>query len=239
MDLEIGKYFDTFPLIIAHRGAPKAATENSARAIQAAIDCGADMIEVDLRTTRDGSFVLFHDQDTARLTGVKKVVVESTLAELKELKLTGGESIISLGEALEIVKGKIPLNLELKSEGSGRKLAAYLKVNRYEGLVIVSSFKLRELDGFQEGAPHIPRSGLVRNPSREDIESSRRKGYVSINVNSRFLRNWMAKASSMAGIALFVYTINDQETFCRLVESGIAGFFTNDPEEMVHWREAL
>lgn len=239
MELDIGKYFDTFPLIIAHRGAPKAATENSSRAIEAALDCGADMIEVDLRRTRDGDLVLFHDRDTLRLAGVKKVVEESTFAELRELTLIGGDSVISLGEALEIVGGKSPLNLELKSEGSGRELAAYLEGNRYDGLVVVSSFRTIELDELKIAAPHIPRSALVRNPSRQDFNSSREKGCLSINVSNRYLKKWMAHASRTAGIALFVYTVDNEKTFHHLAQRGIAGFFTNEPEEMLKWRETL
>ncbi|NIO17040.1 MAG: hypothetical protein GTN70_08590 [Deltaproteobacteria bacterium] len=239
MELEIERYFKRFPLIIAHRGAPKVAAENSARAIQAAVDFRADMIEVDLRTTGDGEIVLFHDEDTSRMAGVKKVVGESTLAELEGLTLPGGESIIGLREALKIVGGKIPLNLELKSEGSGRALAAYLDANPCDGLIIVSSFKAAELKEFREAAPDIPTSALVRNPSRRDIESARQGRCLSINVNSRHVKGWMAQQSMASGIALFVYTVDEEEVFHHLARMGISGFFTNEPEKLLRFREAL
>ncbi len=239
MELEIERYFKRFPLIIAHRGAPNVAAENSARAIQAAVELRADMIEVDLRTTGDGEIVLFHDEDTSRMAGVKKMVEESTLAELEGLTLPGGESIIGLRDALKIVGGKIPLNLELKSEGSGRALAAYLGANPCEGLIIVSSFKPAELEEFREAAPDIPTSVLVRSPSRRDIERARQGRFLSINVNSRHVKGWMAEKSRDLGIALFVYTVDEEEAFFHLVRMGISGFFTNEPEKMLRFREAL
>ena len=50
-------------LIIAHRGAPKLARENTLMAFQKAIDLGADIIELDVRQTKDGELAVFHDQD--------------------------------------------------------------------------------------------------------------------------------------------------------------------------------
>lgn len=239
MGLEIAKYFDTFPLVIGHRGAPKIATENSAGALRGAIDCGVDMIEVDLRTTGDGVIVLFHDKDTGRLAGVRKVVGESTLAELKRLSLKGGESIIRLEEALQIVGGAMPLNLELKSPGSGKKLAAFLRENPYEGVLIVSSFMPGELDELREKMPHIPTSALVANPSPDDIRASGRRGHLSINVNVRYLKSWMAKEAKKENIPLIVYTVDTRKTFTDLVQRGISGFFTNDPGQMVAWRDGM
>lgn len=239
MAFGIRTYFDTFPLIIAHRGASRVKTENSAGAIREALDSSADMIEVDLRTTKDEYVILFHDRDTGRLAGTKKVINESTLEELDTLRLKGGESIITLSEALQIVKGGKPLNLELKSRGSGRKLAAFLEKNPYRGLLIVSSFLPAELDDFKGILPDVPTSALFEHPSLRDIAASRQRGHLSINVNVNYLDDAAVAKSHKERIALFVYTVDDRHIFVDLAHKGISGFFTNDPASMAMWRDSL
>lgn len=235
----MARYFRKFPIVIAHRGASNRERENSARAIEASILCGADMIEVDLRTTRDGFIVLHHDRDTYRLSGERMVIRDSTREELKGLTLEGGGSILLLEEALEIVSGRVPVNLELKSGGLGNTVAELLEHLSYPGQIFVSSFYPEELDALKEHSPRIPTSRLLKNPTRESIQEAAESGHVSINVSRRHLKEWMVKSSAMQGIALLVYTVDDRASFTRMAEAGVLGIFTNVPEEMVKWRDDL
>jgi glycerophosphoryl diester phosphodiesterase len=73
------------PLIIAHRGASHAAPENTVAAMELAWKEGADGVEGDFHLTRDGEVVCVHDDDTRRTTGVKKLIRQSTWAELQSL----------------------------------------------------------------------------------------------------------------------------------------------------------
>ncbi|MEZ4767737.1 MAG: glycerophosphodiester phosphodiesterase family protein [Caldilineales bacterium] len=71
------------PLNIGHRGARDLAPENTLTGLLAGIRAGADGVEFDVQRTRDGHLVLFHDDDLARITGVRGLVVKSTLAQLR------------------------------------------------------------------------------------------------------------------------------------------------------------
>ncbi|MBY5340429.1 glycerophosphodiester phosphodiesterase family protein [Rhizobium leguminosarum] len=73
--------------IIAHRGAPLHAPENSRFSLLAAYAAGADVLAIDVRMTSDGELVLAADSDLAQLTGISTVVENSTLAQLKALNL--------------------------------------------------------------------------------------------------------------------------------------------------------
>jgi glycerophosphoryl diester phosphodiesterase len=73
------------PWLIAHRGGSALAPENTLAAFEQAARLGADCVETDVRRTRDGAVVIFHDDDTARLTGAPGTIEARTLAEVRAL----------------------------------------------------------------------------------------------------------------------------------------------------------
>ncbi|WP_434036342.1 glycerophosphodiester phosphodiesterase family protein [Formosa sp. 4Alg 33] len=109
-------------MVVAHRGDWRNAPENSLQAIQNCIDMGVDMVEIDVRKTKDGQLVLMHDTSIDRTTNGKGYVNEWTLDSLRALKLLDGLSvptehkIPTLEEALLLCKGKILVNLDKSYE---------------------------------------------------------------------------------------------------------------------------
>ena len=91
-------------ILAAHRGDRANYPENSLAAFRAALEFGADMIETDIRMTRDGELVLIHDRSTLRTSGIDKNVDELTLAELKEIDVGEGERVPTVREFLELIK---------------------------------------------------------------------------------------------------------------------------------------
>ena len=78
-------------ILAAHRGDRARFAENTMPAFLSAVECGADMIETDVRETKDGELVLIHDRSTLRTSGVDKNVDELTLAELRQINVGGAE----------------------------------------------------------------------------------------------------------------------------------------------------
>lgn len=105
-------------LVAAHRGDWRNAPENSLSAIRRAVALGVDIVEVDVRRTRDGRFVIIHDTTLDRTTTGKGLVADFTLAQLQDLRLLAAtghpteEKIPTLEQALEAVRGKAILNLD-------------------------------------------------------------------------------------------------------------------------------
>jgi glycerophosphoryl diester phosphodiesterase len=112
--------------VMVHRAGGEIVTENTAEAIEYAVSNQFDAIEIDIMETEDGHFVLSHDLNN-RLTGQDKRVNELTLNELKSIPIKGLKKsrFISLEEALEIAKGEILVNIELKTHG--RESSDYLE----------------------------------------------------------------------------------------------------------------
>jgi len=106
--------------VIAHRGNHAEAPENSVPALEAAIRCGADFVEVDLRTTRDGAIVVLHDGKLDRTTDATGAVNERTLAELRSVRLRGHDgsptdaTVPTFEEMLRRARGRIGFYLDCK-----------------------------------------------------------------------------------------------------------------------------
>ncbi len=122
------------PFVIAHRGTPKREPENTLRAFAHALRLGADVLETDLRFTRDGEIVLIHDHTVERTTDGQGAVSDFLLRDLKRLrtrrpddKEPSGESIPTLVELLAMTQAETPLLLELKDNRfAGRRYAQKL-----------------------------------------------------------------------------------------------------------------
>lgn len=105
-------------MVIAHRGDWRNAPENSLQAIQNCIDMGVDMVEIDIRKTKDNHLVVIHDLKLDRTTTGKGLVADWTLNSLKSLQLKNGagvptyHTIPTLREALLTAKDKILINLD-------------------------------------------------------------------------------------------------------------------------------
>ena len=109
-------------LVAAHRGAHIDNFENSIESIHHAIELGVDIVELDVRTTKDGYLVLMHDSYIDRTTTGKGKVEDLTFAELRTYKLTGDygrvseETIPTFEEALNEIKGKIMVDIDIKTD---------------------------------------------------------------------------------------------------------------------------
>ena len=106
----------TAPLAIAHRGDPRRHTENTLASFDSAVRAGADMVELDLRCTRDGAIVVLHDQTLNRLWGDHRAVADLDLAEVQSLgpNRSTDQRIPTLAELLAAVP--LPLMVDFTGE---------------------------------------------------------------------------------------------------------------------------
>lgn len=148
---------------IAHRGLHDPAAgpvENSLPAAEAAIRRGF-AIECDVQLTADGIPIVFHDDTLDRLTTATGDVNAKSLAAIRSLKLGGGDAgIPTLRDLLDLVAGRVPLVIELKSRWTGdRSLEAAVArdVAAYDGPLAVMSFDPESMVAMRRIAPALPR----------------------------------------------------------------------------------
>jgi glycerophosphoryl diester phosphodiesterase len=133
-------------MVVAHRACWSEAPENSLAAIEACVSLGVDIVELDVRETRDGHLVLMHDSTVDRTTSGSGPVADMTLAELKRLRLRkgegGGEAVISvhraptLEEAFETARERILINIDDKVNAHEKVIALAEKTAMLDHLVL-------------------------------------------------------------------------------------------------------
>lgn len=125
IDKILGKFHDAssdYVMVAAHRASHMEYPENSISAIKHAIELGVDIVELDVKTTRDGIPVLMHDGTVDRTTNGSGKVEDHNLSELKALRLKmpdgslTGECIPTFEEALEVIHGNIMVDIDLKTD---------------------------------------------------------------------------------------------------------------------------
>ncbi len=165
-------------IVVAHRGDWRSAPENSLQAIQNSIDLDVDMVEIDIRETKDGHLVLMHDDTINRTTTGKGYLKEWTLDSLKTIRLIDGlgvatqHKIPTLQEALELAKGKILINLD-KSYQIFDKCFEVIKRTGTEDQVIIKGVKrLAEVEkefGQYLDKVHFMPIIILPNPDAKEI----------------------------------------------------------------------
>ncbi len=204
--------------------------ENTVRSFITAQDYKIDMIELDVRQSRDGELVVFHDHSLSRLFNVRKSVAHVTLAELKEISRDAGREIPTLAEALSVIK--VPVDLHVKIYGIEKKLLEQVK--NFSSKVVVSSTypgvlkKIRTLDEniqlslvIGKGELHLVPilHYLIGNIQLHSIHPS----YVLVNALS-------VKLLRTLGKEIYVWTVNEPHEYQRMKDLGVDGIFTDCPQ---------
>jgi glycerophosphoryl diester phosphodiesterase len=248
-----------WPAVVAHRGASIAHPENTIGAFTAAIEAGADYVELDVRLTADGVAVVLHDFDVSRTTDGTGLVHELTLAEVKRLDASGGRGVPAevptLREALEALHGRAGVNVEVKNlpgepafdsprEAVVEEVVRLLGETAFAGPVLVSSFnwlsieRVRTLDagietGFLTSAVVDPRAALVY---------ARSSGHGFVLPQSPALLEagpGFVEDAHGDGIRVGTWTVDDPGTIERLFAMGVDAVATNDPSTAVPIRDRL
>ena len=205
---------------------PVQAPENTLAAFRAAIAAGADMIELDVHLTRDNEVVVIHDDTLERTTNGKGNVAEKTLAELKSLDAGSwfnprfaGERIPTLAEVLEIARGRILVNIELKKgknfpytmeELADRTLAVVEKAGMTDQ-VLFSSFDPAAVNRIREKNPRLPIALIVDKPWEKPEDPGAGTRYPTLNCRTTVLNEENIRRAHAGGIQVHVWTVNTQE----------------------------
>lgn len=223
-------------LIIGHRGAARIAPENTLESLQAGFEAGADMLEFDVRLTRDNVLVVIHDANLLRTHHKLSFVHSQTY---KELVSTAGEQPITrLDEVLDSLFGKIILNIELKSRGTGRAVAEllkakYIKKSRDWDAVIFSSFKGRELWAARRAAKACNLALLHSENPFLFIAYHRTLRLTAVGFHRLYLNPLALEIAKRSGLFIYTYTVNRPEALKLLAHSGVDGVVTDDPGLMI------
>jgi glycerophosphoryl diester phosphodiesterase len=204
-------------LVIGHRGARARAPENTLEGIRAAARCRADLVEVDVRLSRDGSLVLMHDETVDRTTRGSGKVEELSLAEL------GSLGVPSLDEALALARDLgLGMVVEMKEEGLEELVVEALD----ESQATITSFyhsSLREIKKLSDLETGIIISSLPVRPVELALWAEADAIFPKrVNPN-------LFKVAHRHGLRVYPWTVNRVEEAAWLLRIGADGLVSDDP----------
>lgn len=168
-------------LIAAHRGAWRNFPENSVPGIAGAAGDGAEIIEIDLKRTKDGHLVLMHDATVNRTTDGKGNIEDMTLAEVKQLRLRPGQGngaaptglkVPTFEEVLEAVKGKnVLLNLDKGWDYRDQVIDTLKKLDMVNYALFKGAPSLQEAADFVAKNPKAQYMHIINDANAGDLQN--------------------------------------------------------------------
>lgn len=227
--------------IVGHRGAPRRARENTIESLDFAESFGVDAVEFDVRQTRDGEAVLFHDEEV--VLGTQRIPVRSfTWRELEKLSIPsefGEYRIPRLEQVFHRYGRALRYVVEVKSGNSmqlgtmARRVAKLADAFGVADRCLVASFDTELLKRMREAAPGIATSFLFDHPVALPSPSQPTPLFPPVDaigpkhdlVSPAFLSQ-----AAAAGLTVHPWTVDDAAEIRSLLSSGVASLTTNAPD---------
>ncbi|MGH8480962.1 MAG: glycerophosphodiester phosphodiesterase, partial [Nevskiaceae bacterium] len=208
--------------------------ENTLAAFDKALELGAKWIELDVQL-HAGQLWVFHDQRLERCTDGTGWLVDHTAAALRKLDAGGGQRIPFLHEVLEHLRGRVSLNIELKTgDGTAAAVATALRAGFAKGWkpeqFLLSSFHLPELRDFKRRVPEIALGVLLCGVPLNLAAAATELGATVVSLDRDFADAALVADAQARGMKVYVFTVNEREDMVRYRAAGMDGVFTDFPE---------
>lgn len=218
---------------VAHRGASAERPENTPAAFELAIAQGADVVECDVRRTSDGALLILHDAEVDRTTSGTGPLREMSAVAARALDAGGGQAIPTLTEVLDLVRGRVRVNVDIKETDI---VAATVQAVRDAGMreaVTFISFLPEVWEQLEQLTPESPRIHLVDSAAAlaslamgDAVSQSVAAG---VGVPYELVNEGMVDYMHRHGFAVFAWTVDDPDEMRRLIECDVNGIVTNRP----------
>lgn len=230
--------------ITAHRGDSENAPENTLASFEKAIENGADVIELDVRQTKDGEIVIMHDESLRRTCGVNKKVGEITFDELREYspvkKYSGPnkeefaeEKIPTLREAIELVGDRAQMNIELKpartDQNLEKKVAEIVGEYDYYHNCVVASLNYGAIKRIKRADPKIKTIYVMAVAMGDFYDLEYADGF---SIKYRYINNDVIKQAHKRGKKVYAWTVDDKNTLESMMLLNVDSIITNSPLKM-------
>jgi glycerophosphoryl diester phosphodiesterase len=234
--------------VFAHRGAKRAAPENTLPAFQKALDMGADGIELDVQCSADGRLMVLHDFTLDHTTNGRGPLKNFTAAELTALDAGShfspnfaGTPIPTLDQVLDLVSDRCRINVEIKNQEpeGGREVdlvAALIRERDLYDQVIVSSFNPITLIRMRWTDERIALGYLYYQPVPEALWAAWFTSLLkpeAIHPHHALVNEELIHFANTANCAVNVWTVNDIDEAQRLTDLGVDAIITDAPDLLI------
>ncbi|MDQ0273923.1 glycerophosphodiester phosphodiesterase [Cytobacillus purgationiresistens] len=229
---------------IAHRGASNVAPENTMAAFEEALALDFDYIELDVHLSKDGEFIVIHDDTVDRTTNGEGKINEMTVQDIKELDAGSwyspqftNESIPLLREVIDKFGGKIGLLIEIKTTGQQIEMAGALSPLLLDSIekgqlsyknVKVQSFNVKEIEKFHQLAPKIATGLLLNNPLDTFQLTTYRQFTTFLSIHYYAISSAFIKQAEFYDYEIYSWTIKQQYQFYDMQRIGVHGIISDE-----------
>lgn len=229
----------TLPEAVSHRGLRTSAPENSIPAFTAAIEAGAEGLELDVHASGDGSVFVHHDPVFVDASGASREFRSSTSADIEKARLTGDTPIPKLDAVLEAVGSRARVYIEIKAQSIENDVVRCLK--RHDTLqenYSVHAFDHRVVKRMLELLPSV-RTGILQVGYPIDSRAAMRNaGATDLWQHAEFVDSRLVADVHSASGRLVVWTSNDEGQWKMLSDLGVDAICTDRVDAYVAWRNA-
>jgi glycerophosphoryl diester phosphodiesterase len=225
-------YDQMSPFKVGHRGAAGHAPENTLIGLKKGIELGVDFVEFDVRRTRDGILVLFHDRTLRSFVPGCKRVCDMDWSSLKTVEVSPGQRIPTLEDALKHINGFAGAIVELKEESIADEVLQVVEGVGFTGPVIYASFWHKGLLEIRRTKPLAKTLALLEGVpvNLTAFAEEARVTHVGLAldcVTEKYVRLLQSKS-----FAVFVYTVDDPMDIQWLSSMGVDGIISNFPDRL-------
>lgn len=230
----------SLPEAISHRGLRHSAPENTRAAFNAAIDAGAEGIELDVHATADGTVVVHHDPEITSLDGATVTIASAYAGVIESLLLPDGERVATLDEVLEVVGTRARVYIEIKARQIENDVARCLKrhAQRADNHA-VHAFDHRIVKRLLEIMPSI-RTGILQVAYPVDSRHALRSaGATDLWQQADSVDATLVADVHSAGGRIIAWTANTEQQWTSLASLGVDGICTDRVDAYVAWRDTV
>jgi glycerophosphoryl diester phosphodiesterase len=225
------------PLVIGHRGARGHIAENTLPSIAKALELGVDGIEIDVFRCASGELVVFHDRTLEKLTNAKGYIEQLDLDSIRNIEVLNGFAIPTLEEVMNLIDGRVVLNIELKGSQTALPTNAMLQTffeqqSWSPEKILISSFNWEELKLFYEANQEVPIAVLTEDDPLDAIPIATKLKAKAINPEHIALNKENISKIQKAGFKVYPWTVNKPEEINALIALGVDGIITDFPERV-------
>lgn len=217
-------------IIVCHRGAEGHAPENTLLSFRKAIESGCQRAELDVRVSKDGIPVVIHDAEVDRTTDGHGRVAEMTLNQLKALDCGKGQRIPALKEVMDVCKGKIDLQIELKDENAVEKANDLILENGIADHVVISSFNPDWLRQIKRQNVALKTALLFDHPDERVWQAAKEIPLDYLGPASAVVTPVFVARAHTLGLKVYAHGVKDVGAGRRLEVMGVDEIGTPSPE---------
>ncbi len=220
---------------VGHRGAAGVLPENTLQGFRYALDLGVDAVECDVHLSRDGHLILMHDEKVDRTTNGTGRLAEMDFAEIRALDAGGGQTVPTLEELLELVRGRCELLCELKADAATAPAARAVKASGMGGQVLFISFSLPRLAEVKRHGAGLQVGALLSGPNARHLDRALELGVRHVGVHYRSLTAATVERAKEAGVEIGAWTPNELGEMKAMIALGVDCLTTDRPDVLMEY----